>query len=142
MSFQKFYLIAEKNLSKVCEKNMEDQASKSSIISATPKNEIDSIKKDNVIDPTDNLSPKKNSFKNADNNVQESNSFKETEEPPKLEENSDLDKKLELPEVSAPPPGVPNTKRKRVIEGNLMHGGSQILPKNCKKSKKINWIQL
>ena len=138
MAYQKFFLIAAKNMNKICEecKNQKITQEIQDESLAAPKDDNAKIKEQGKLE-----SDEKHNEKN-ESDIKDSNLFKESEKSPQLEEKLDSDKKLDLSDLKAPPPGVPNSKRKRVIEGNAIIGGSQIIHGTSKVPKKISWIQL
>ena len=143
MSYNKYFLVPEKNVTKFChdlnKKKVEEQKT-----SLENKSTPNILNRDSIEKP---LQIKQNSDRNETlddgrNNVENSNLLKD-KKVPKLEAVQDLEKKTNLTE-EAPPPGLPSTKRKRVIEGNTSFGAGFYQSKNqiSKIPKKINWIQL
>ena len=137
MSLQKFFLIPEKNISKFCE----ERRTKGIVNEELEKKHSENNKPTKMSNLSENEGKNNsNELDNVDeNNHENSTLFKEKNKGPNL----DLDSTKASSEAP-PPPGVPNTKRKRVIEGNSSVGAGvlDVGYKSTKIPKKLNWIQI
>ena len=140
MSFQKFYLIPEKNMSRFCEESNKSKM-KTSAPEDSVKEPLQNVKPTSISSVSDNMEDKGSEkvTSSAENNLENSNLFKDKNKVTNL----DLDS-IKTSSEAPPPPGVPSTKRKRVIEGNSSVGAGvlDVGYKSTKIPKKLNWIQI